>query len=58
MSITDNQKCEICGKPAKHYLFAQFVCECEECVQKAREHRGGPAGHQKKKVMEWGRDCE
>lgn len=53
-----HEKCEICGKPAKHYLFAQFVCDCEECIQKARERRGGPGGHQKKKLFDLGKKSE
>jgi len=46
-----NEVCEICGKPAKHYLFAASVCDCEECIQRARELRGGPGGHQKQKFF-------
>jgi len=45
----EKEKCEVCGKTAKHFLFASFVCDCEECIQKAREQRGGPGGHQAKK---------
>lgn len=45
----EKEKCDICGKPAKHFLFAAFVCDCEECIQKAREQRGGPGGHQAKR---------
>ena len=47
-----DETCEICGKPAKHFLFACFVCDSEECIQKARVQRGGPGGHQKKKWAE------
>jgi hypothetical protein len=46
------EKCEICGKPAKNFLFASFLCECEECIQAARDRRGGPGGHQAKKWAE------
>jgi hypothetical protein len=46
-----DEKCEICGKPATHFLFAAFVCDSEECIQKAREQRGGPGGHQKQKFF-------
>ncbi len=53
-----NERCEICGKPATHYLFAQFVCDSEDCTQKARVRRGGPGGHQKKKLFEYGRKDE
>ena len=45
----EKEKCLVCGKPAKNFLFASFVCDCEECIQKAREQRGGPGGHQAKK---------
>jgi len=54
-SIFEGEKCEICGKPAEHYLFASFVCDCEDCIQHARERRGGPGGHQKLKMLEMGR---
>ena len=39
------QKCRFCGRPATQFLFAEFICDAEECVDKAREVRGGPAGH-------------
>jgi len=45
----ENEKCQICGRPAKHFLFAAFVCDNEECIDKAREERGGPGGHMKAK---------
>ncbi len=48
-----NEKCEICGKPATHFLFATFVCDCEECIQRAREQRGGPGGHRKQEMFDW-----
>ena len=48
----EKEKCEICGKPAKNFLFASFLCDCEECIQAARERRGGPGGHQKLKFAE------
>jgi hypothetical protein len=50
-----DEKCEVCGKPAKRFLFAAFVCDSEECIQKAREQRGGPGGHKKLKLADWGR---
>ena len=50
------RKCEICGKPATRYLFAMFLCDDEEHIQMAREQRGGPGGHQKNKLFEWGKD--
>ncbi|MCJ7606905.1 MAG: hypothetical protein MUO94_03545 [Thermoplasmata archaeon] len=48
-----DEKCHICGKPATHFLFATFVCDDEECVEKARIQRGGPAGHQRIGAKEW-----
>ncbi len=54
-SIFEGERCEICGKPAKHYLFASFICESEECIQEARKRRGGPGGHQKLKMLEMGK---
>jgi len=43
--------CEICGKPAKHILFAAFVCDNEDCIEQARINRGGPGGHMKRKAQ-------
>jgi hypothetical protein len=43
--IFKGEKCEICGKQAENFLFAAFVCDSEECIEKARELRGGPGGH-------------
>jgi len=53
--MIEKEKCEICGKPAKRYLFAAFLCDDEECIQKARQRRGGPGGHQKQKLFVWGK---
>jgi hypothetical protein len=39
--------CQICGKPSTNVFFATYVCDSEECIDKAREARGGPAGHKK-----------
>lgn len=50
--ILENQKCQICGEKAKHFLFAAFVCDKEECIEKAKEERGGSGGHQAKKWAE------
>jgi hypothetical protein len=44
--------CQFCGRKAKQFCFAAFVCESEDCIDKAREERGGPAGHMKNK-KEW-----
>ena len=49
--MNTDEMCEICGKPAKRFLFAAYVCDCEECIQKARQQRGGPGGHQKQKFF-------
>lgn len=43
--MLDSKVCEICGRPAKTYLFGSFLCEDNECMEKARMLRGGPAGH-------------
>ena len=40
-----DHSCKYCGKPATQFVFAEFICEDEECVGKAREDRGGPGGH-------------
>ena len=45
----EKEKCQYCGKTAKNYQFAAFICDSEECAQKAMEERGGPAGHIKAK---------
>jgi hypothetical protein len=39
------EKCKYCGDQASQFLFAQFVCEKDECIAKARDERGGPGGH-------------
>ncbi|MGQ9587572.1 MAG: hypothetical protein ACUVT7_04225 [Thermoplasmata archaeon] len=51
--MREGEKCQICGKPATRFLFAAFVCDCEKCIQKAREQRGGPGGHKKLKMLDW-----
>lgn len=50
--MIEGEKCQVCGKPAKRYLFAAFVCDDEACIEKAREERGGPGGHKKRPVVE------
>ncbi len=47
--IFKGQKCEFCGKQAENFLFAAFVCSSDDCIDKAREVRGGPGGHIKEK---------
>jgi hypothetical protein len=39
------EKCKYCGQQASQFLFAQYVCDREECIGKARDERGGPGGH-------------
>ena len=48
----EEEKCQFCGKQAKQYAFAAFLCDSEECVDKAREERGGPGGHMKAKMQQ------
>jgi hypothetical protein len=45
----EKEKCQVCGGQAKQFVFATFVCNNEECVDKARLERGGPGGHMKNK---------
>ena len=61
----DDYVCEYCGKPCKNIVYAAFVCDdpeclekaridfvCDdpECLEKARIDRGGPGGHMKRKA--------
>lgn len=43
-------KCQFCGKPSTNFVYAAFVCDAVECIEQAREERGGPAGHMKRKA--------
>ena len=43
-------KCEICGAVCTQVLFATFLCDKKECVDKARDGRGGPGGHMARKA--------
>lgn len=43
-------KCEFCGKTCTNVLFASLVCDDPACIDKAREQRGGPGGHMKRKA--------
>ncbi|MDH7508459.1 MAG: hypothetical protein QHH00_03565 [Methanomassiliicoccales archaeon] len=45
----EKERCQFCGRQAKHFLFAAFVCDSEDCIEKARIERGGPGGHMKRK---------
>jgi hypothetical protein len=42
--------CEFCGKTCKNVIYAAFVCDDPECIEKARVARGGPGGHMKRKA--------
>lgn len=46
----EDHPCQICGKPAKNFIFAAYVCNDKECIEKARIERGGPGGHLKRKA--------
>ena len=48
----EEEKCQFCGKQAKHYAFAAFVCDSEVCMDKAIAERGGPGGHMKAKLQQ------
>ncbi|MCL2510316.1 MAG: hypothetical protein FWF07_04475 [Methanomassiliicoccaceae archaeon] len=51
MAIDFNDyKCQFCGKTSTNFVFAAFVCDDAECIEKARVERGGPAGHMKRKA--------
>jgi hypothetical protein len=45
----EEEKCQFCGRQAKHYAFAAFVCDSMDCMDKAILERGGPGGHMKAK---------
>jgi hypothetical protein len=45
----EKEKCQVCGRPAKQFVFAAYLCGSEDCVEKARSERGGPGGHMKNK---------
>ncbi len=44
-------KCEYCGATCTQVLFAAFLCDKKECVDKARDARGGPGGHMGRKAI-------
>lgn len=46
----DEYECEFCGKKSKNVVYAAFVCDDPECIEKARIARGGPGGHMKRKA--------
>ena len=39
-----DQRCKYCGEQATQFVFAQFVCDKDECIDRARDERGGPGG--------------
>ena len=43
--LKDDHNCQFCGKPSTNLLFAAFVCDSEDCINQARDQRGGPGGH-------------
>ena len=45
----EKEKCQVCGGQAKQFVFAAFLCNNEDCIEKARLERGGPGGHMKNK---------
>jgi hypothetical protein len=47
----EDYECQFCGKTATNFVFAAFVCDSEECIEKARVERGGPGGHMKRKAQ-------
>lgn len=46
----EEYQCEFCGKPCTNIVYAAFVCDNDECIEKARLARGGPGGHMKRKA--------
>lgn len=52
LTMDQDEKCRICGRPATRFLFATFVCDDEVCIEKARIERGGPGGHKKRDLSE------
>ena len=46
----EDYTCEFCGKPCKNIVYAAFVCDDIECLEKARVARGGPGGHMTRKA--------
>ena len=46
----EDYTCEFCGRTCKNIVYAAFVCDDPECIEKARVARGGPGGHLKRKA--------
>ena len=51
MDLLKDRKCAFCGKDATRFQFAAFLCDSEDCADKAYNERGGPGGHKKDKVL-------
>ena len=47
----EDHKCQFCGRTASNFVFAAFVCDSDDCIEKARIERGGPGGHMKRKAQ-------
>jgi len=47
----DDYECQFCGRTATNFVFAAFVCDSDDCIEKARKERGGPGGHMKRKAQ-------
>jgi hypothetical protein len=45
------KRCEFCGKDSTQYIFATFICNSGECIEKAMKRRGGPGGHLAEKII-------
>ena len=56
-STEEKPVCRYCGKPSTNFLFAAFVCDSEDCINKAMDDRGGPGGH-KKDPKKWMKENE
>lgn len=46
----EEYKCQYCDNTCTNIVFAAFVCDNPECLEKARIDRGGPGGHMKRKA--------
>lgn len=44
----DDYVCEYCGKPCKNIVYAAFVCDDPECLEKARIDRGAGRTYEEK----------
>jgi hypothetical protein len=46
-NINKKPQCQYCGKASTKVMFAAYLCDSEECENRAYDDRGGPAGHKK-----------